>query len=44
MLFSAPFAIVIEMAQRAYYADSTFPEDLRKGYKSFFDALKRIPV
>ncbi len=44
MILSSPFAIAIEMAQRAYYADSTFPEDLRKGYKSYFDALRRIPV
>jgi solute carrier family 25 (mitochondrial oxoglutarate transporter), member 11 len=32
------------MAQRAFHADSTFPQELRKGYKSFFDALRRIPI
>lgn len=36
---SVPF----ENARAAYYADRTYPTDLRKGYKSIFDALRRIP-
>ena len=44
MLFASPFGVAIEMAQRAYYADKTFPDKLRKGYNSYFDALRRIPV
>jgi hypothetical protein len=27
----------------AYYADKTFPKELQKGYKSYFNALVRIP-
>lgn len=27
----------------AYYADKTFPEELQRGYKSYFNALRRIP-
>jgi solute carrier family 25 oxoglutarate transporter 11 len=27
----------------AYYADKTFPQELQKGYKSYFQALRRIP-
>jgi hypothetical protein len=27
----------------AYYADKTFPQDLQRGYKSYFHALRRIP-
>ena len=37
--FSVPF----ENARAAYYADKTYPSELRKGYKSIFDALRRIP-
>lgn len=29
--------------QLAYYADKTFPEELRRGYKSYFHALRSIP-
>lgn len=36
---SVPF----EMARMAYYADRTFPEELRRGYKSYFHALRSIP-
>lgn len=42
-LLSSPFGIAIDMASRAYYADKTFPKQLQKGYKSFWDAFKRIP-
>lgn len=27
----------------AYYGDKTFPKELQKGYKSYFNALRRIP-
>lgn len=40
---SSPLAVMVEMVQRAYFADKTFPKELQKGYKSFFDAFKRIP-
>jgi len=36
---SVPF----EYARAAYYADKTFPAELQKGYKSYFNALRRIP-
>ena len=40
---SAPLAVAVDMASRAYYSDKTFPKELQKGYKSFLDAFKRIP-
>lgn len=42
-LLTAPISIPLEMARMAYYADKTFPEELQKGYKSYFNALRRIP-
>lgn len=36
---STPF----EMARLAYYADKTFPKELQQNYKSYFNALRRIP-
>jgi len=42
-LLSSPFGIAVDMASRAYYSDKTFPKELQKGYKSFWDAFKRIP-
>jgi len=36
---SVPF----ELARHAYYADKTYPEELQKGYKSYLNALRRIP-
>jgi len=36
---SVPF----EYARMAYYGDKTFPPELQKGYKSYFNALRRIP-
>lgn len=42
-LLTAPIGIPLEMARMAYYADKTFPEELQKGYKSYFNALRRIP-
>ena len=33
----------IQAAKNAYYADKTFPNELRKNYKSIFNALWRIP-
>ena len=36
---SVPF----ENARRAYYADRSWPLELRKGYSSPFNALYRIP-
>lgn len=36
---SVPF----DMAKLAYYGDKTFPKELQRGYKSIFDALRRIP-
>ena len=36
---SVPF----EVARAAYYSDRSYPEHLRKGYKSIFNALVRIP-
>ncbi len=35
--------IPLEVARKAYYADKTWPEDLRKGYRSPLGALIRIP-
>ena len=35
--------IPFEMASRAYYADKTWPLELRRGYRSPIDALRRIP-
>jgi hypothetical protein len=32
------------MTDRAFRADKTFPVELQKGYKSWFDALRRIPL
>jgi hypothetical protein len=42
-LASCWVSVPFEMAKLAYYADKTFPEDLRKGYKSYLNALRRIP-
>ena len=42
-LLTAPISIPFEMTRMAFYADKTFPEELQKGYKSFFNALRRIP-
>src|SRR6266581_4648138 len=35
--------VPFEMARRAYYADKTWPLELRKGYTSPTNALLRIP-
>lgn len=40
---TAPISVPFEYAKIAYYADKTFPEELQKGYKSYFNALRRIP-
>jgi hypothetical protein len=40
---SSPTGVLLDMTTRAYYADKTFPKELQKGYKSWFDAFKRIP-
>lgn len=40
---SSPIGVAIDMASRAYYSDKTFPKELQKGYKSFWDAFRRIP-
>jgi len=40
---SSPTGVLLDMTSRAYYADKTFPKELQKGYKSWFDAFKRIP-
>jgi solute carrier family 25 oxoglutarate transporter 11 len=40
---TAPLGIPFEMTRMAYYADKTFPEELQRGYKSYFNALRRIP-
>ena len=37
-------AVPFEMASRAYYADKTWPIELRRGYTSPLNALVRIPV
>lgn len=42
-LLTAPLGIPLEMARMAYYGDKTFPPELQKGYKSYFNALRRIP-
>jgi solute carrier family 25 oxoglutarate transporter 11 len=39
MYLTVPF----ENARRAYYADKTWPLELRKGYTSPINALLRIP-
>jgi solute carrier family 25 oxoglutarate transporter 11 len=36
-------AIPFEMASRSYYADKTWPVELRRGYRSPLNALLRIP-
>lgn len=36
-------SVPIETAKAAYYADRTYPEHLKKGYKSIVDTLIRIP-
>jgi hypothetical protein len=36
-------AVPFEMASRAYYADKTWPVELRRGYTSPLNALLRIP-
>lgn len=36
--------IPFENARRAYYADKTWPVELRKGYTSPTNALFRIPI
>ena len=36
-------AVPFEMAKRAYYADKTWPLEMRRGYRSPFEALVRIP-
>lgn len=41
--FTAPISVPFEMARMAYYADKTFPKELQRNYKSFFNALRRIP-
>ena len=35
--------IPFEMAKRAYYADKTWPLEMRRGYRSPFNAMLRIP-
>lgn len=40
---TAPFSVPFEMARMTYYADKTFPKELQRGYKSYFNALFRIP-
>ena len=44
MIASSPFGVVYDMTDRAFRADKTFPTELQKGYKSWFDALRRIPL
>lgn len=36
--------VPFENARRAYFADKTWPVELRRGYKSPFNALLRIPI
>lgn len=36
-------AVPLEMARRSYYADLTWPLEMRRGYKSPLNALMRIP-
>ena len=40
---SAPLGVPFEIARMAYYGDKSFPKDLQRGYKSYFNALWRIP-
>jgi len=42
-VLTAPLGAMMDMVQRAYYSDKTFPKELQKGYKSALDAFKRIP-
>lgn len=42
-LATGPLAHPFEVVKAAYTADATFPKELQKGYKSYFDALRRIP-
>ena len=43
MALASPLSVMTDMVSRAYYSDRTFPRELQKGYKSWFDAFKRIP-
>lgn len=43
-IMSSPLGVIGEMTERAFHADKTFPKELQKGYKSFFDTLRRIPL
>jgi hypothetical protein len=42
-ILASPLGVAVDMVSRAYYADRTFPKELQKGYKSYFDAFRRIP-
>lgn len=42
-VFSSPLGVAVDMVQRAYIADKSFPKELQKGYKSIIDAFRRIP-
>ena len=42
-IITAPIGVPFEMALKAYYADKTFPKELRRNYSSYMNALRRIP-
>lgn len=44
MVATSPLGVIYEMTERAFMADKTFPKELQKGYKSWFDTLRRIPL
>jgi len=42
-MFTGALAHPFEIVKAAHMADETFPKELQKGYKSYFDALRRVP-
>lgn len=43
MVVTSPVGIALDMTNRAYYADKSFPKELQKGYKSYWECFRRIP-
>lgn len=41
---TAALTVPFENARRAYFADRTWPVELRKGFRSPISALLRIPI
>jgi solute carrier family 25 oxoglutarate transporter 11 len=43
-VITSPLGVIYDMTDRAFKADKSFPKELQKGYTSFFDTLRRIPL